>query len=176
MRSKIVKIFSLVVVIVMVATTSAHAYSLTGWYLYYKTAYFKWGDYIQTSGSTVRNAWEDAIDDWNDACSANFYYSSGAISELNSMHDDDDELLGWTYTYPNTDGSVAYFFGYLNAWSPYIGQTNVARSSANHELGHVLGLDELYSGRAIMNLHRDRTSIYLPQTDDLNGIAAIYGD
>lgn len=176
MRSKIIKVFSLIVVIVMATATSASAYSLAGWYLYYKTADFKWGNYIQMSGSTVRNAWEDAIDDWNDACSADFYYSSGAISELNSMHDDDAELVGWTDVLQSTSGSVAYFYGYLNAWFPDIGQTNVARSAANHELGHVLGLDELYSGRAIMNLRRDRTSIYLPQTDDLNGIAAIYGD
>lgn len=166
-----------VVVVWLTASLSVatQAYNLAGWQLSYKSAPYKWGDYLQTSGSTIRDAWEDAITDWDEACSAHFYHSDFAISELNSMHDDDDDLLGWTDVYaPN--GTVNYFYAYLNAWSSYIFQTNVARSSANHELGHVLGLDEMTSGIAIMNLNRNRATIYTPKTDDINGIRAIYGE
>jgi len=160
----------------MVTTISVSAYDLSGWHLYLKSASYSWGYLLQTSGSVIRDAWEDAINDWDDACSANFYYNSSSISELNSGYEDSDEMFGWINVTRNYDDSLAYFFAYINAGNVHIGETNVARSVANHELGHVLGLGDISSGRAIMNTGRNRRSIYTPQTDDLNGIAAIYGD
>ena len=58
----------------------------------------------------------------------------------------------------------------LNSGNTNIGITNVARSAAVHELGHPMGLYDLTSGTAIMNQNRDRTSIYVPQTDDVNNL------
>jgi hypothetical protein len=73
-----------------------------------------------------------------------------------------------------TNGHIYYFFGKLNAGNPDIINTNVARSTANHELGHLLGIADLNSGTAIMNVDRDRSSVYVPQTDDVNGVIATY--
>lgn len=53
--------------------------------------------------------------------------------------------------------------------------STVAKSTGVHELGHALGLDDKSSGTSIMNTERARTKITTPQTDDLNGIKAIYG-
>ena len=73
-----------------------------------------------------------------------------------------------------TNGHIYYFFGKLNAGNPDIINTNVARSTANHELGHLLGIADLNSGTAIMNVDRDHSSVYVPQTDDVNGVIATY--
>lgn len=161
--------------IIGIVTTLVNAYGTENWYLYGKTGSFKWGSNIQISGSTVRTAWETAIEDWDEACSAYFYYASLSESTLDSQHIDDSEHYGDMEVYAPS-GSVHYFHGYINAWNTNISRSNVARSTANHELGHVLGLADLRSGVAIMNQRRERTSIYVPQNDDLAGIEEIYGE
>lgn len=57
--------------------------------------------------------------------------------------------------------------------------TNKAVSVATHELGHVLGLGDLYgSYPSLMNGHTntryDNYGIYTPQQDDLDGINVLY--
>lgn len=110
MRDNVIKKgLALVVIITMFTTISVSAYSLTDWNLYLKTTSFAWGDRLQTSGSVIRDAWEDAIDDWDNACSAYFYYASGSRSVLNSGYEDSDELFGWVDVVHN-NGSVSHFF------------------------------------------------------------------
>jgi hypothetical protein len=41
-----------------------------------------------------------------------------------------------------------------------------------HELGHAIGLLDLSSGTAIMNVNRDRATLYTPQADDIIGAIA----
>lgn len=41
-----------------------------------------------------------------------------------------------------------------------------------HEFGHSFGLDDITSGIAIMNINRNRSSIYTAQQDDINGVKA----
>lgn len=57
--------------------------------------------------------------------------------------------------------------------------TNKAVSVATHELGHVLGLGDLYgSYQSLMNGYTstryDSYGIYTPQQDDLDGINVLY--
>ncbi|MFC4619539.1 matrixin family metalloprotease [Camelliibacillus cellulosilyticus] len=54
-----------------------------------------------------------------------------------------------------------------------ISTKNVARTAAGHELGHGIGLDQS-SSKAMMSSSRDRTKVYVPQTDDINGVNARY--
>ena len=69
---------------------------------------------------------------------------------------------------------VTSFTAKINAGNSNIPGTNVARSTANHEFGHVLGLNDVTSGTAVMNTSRDRTSIYIPKQDDKDGVSDIY--
>ena len=151
-----------------------YAYSTTSWKLSSKAASYTWGDRLQTSGSVIRNAWESADDDWYSASSVNFYYYSNSVNVLNSFYESSSSLYGRT-SISYSGGIVTSFTANVNAGNSNITQSNVARSTANHEFGHVLGLDDLTSGTAIMNVNRNRGSVYVPQTDDKNGIASIYG-
>lgn len=140
-----------------------------------ETAYptYSWGDNMGGS-SVIKSAWQSAVSDWKGKQSkVEFVYSSSSDSKLHSFHSTDKSLYGemrW-----NTDllGFVTKFNGYINNNATNITTTNVARSTANHELAHAMGLDHV-SGTSIMNSSRDRTKIYVPQIDDVNGINARY--
>lgn len=164
--------------VVPMLTQSASAYSLESFHLRSKSASFVWGDRISSPGTVIRNAWESAINDWASASSCNFYDSSNSANELNSFYETSSSLYGRTgLSYDITSEAIyiASFDAKINAGNSNISTRNVARSAANHEFGHLLGLNDLSSGTAIMNNNRDRTTIYIPQTDDINGVAAVYG-
>lgn len=50
--------------------------------------------------------------------------------------------------------------------------TNSRQSVCVHELGHAMGLDDQSDGTRIMNVNRDRSTIYAPKSDDKNGVNA----
>ena len=53
--------------------------------------------------------------------------------------------------------------------------STIARSAANHELGHLFWLDHCSVVIiAIMNITRDRTAVYVPKYDDIQGVEAVY--
>ena len=160
--------------IMITVTVPANAYSTHSWKLSSKSASYTWGSNLQVSGSVIRNSWESAIGDWYSASSVNFYYSSASPNVLNSIYESSSSLYGRT-TVSHSGGIVTSFKANINSGNSSISQTNVARSTANHEFGHVLGLDDLTSGTAIMNVNRNRKTVYVPKTDDKNGITAIYG-
>lgn len=164
----------LVCAIIAAFTVPAYAYSTHPWKLSSKAASYTWGDRLQSSGTVIRNAWESADDDWYNASSVNFYYYSDSVNVLNSFYESSSSLYG-RYTISHYGGIVTSFVARVNAGNSNIGQNNVARSTANHEFGHVLGIDDLTSGTAIMNVNRNRGTVYVPKTDDINGITAIYG-
>lgn len=158
--------------IITVFTIPAYAYSTHSWKLSSKAASYTWGANLQSSG-VIKNAWKTADDDWYSASSINFYYYPNSENVLNSFYESSSTLYGRT-SITQSGGIVKTFVAMLNAENGNIGKNNVARSTANHEFGHVLGIDDLTSGTAIMNVHRNRETVYVPQADDKNGIAAIY--
>lgn len=138
---------------------------------------YSWGDYMGGT-SVIKTGWQNAISDWNNAQSkVEFVYSSGSSSKLHSMHNLDKSLFGrMQYNY-DAFKFVTKFNGYINAYANYndqkISDTNVARSTGVHELGHAMGIDHV-SGTSIMNTSRNRKTLYKPQTDDINGVNARY--
>ncbi|WP_053784084.1 zinc metalloprotease [Paenibacillus xylanivorans] len=140
-----------------------------------ETAYpsYSWGDNMGGS-SVIKSAWQSAVSDWkNKQSKVEFVYSSSSDSKLHSYHSADKTLYGEMQWTSDLLKFVTKFNGYINNNANNITTTNVARSTANHELAHAMGLDHV-SGTSVMNSNRDRATIYLPQTDDVNGINARY--
>ena len=62
---------------------------------------------------------------------------------------------------------------YLNM-SRYLSTTE-RESVASHELGHVVAIRHSYESPAVMNVSRNRSGTYGPQSDDVCGVKARYG-
>ncbi len=107
-----------------------------------------------------------------------YYRSIGSVwTTYTAGYNSTPAFAARTYNYNLIDSRrtcAVSLYGYT-VGNSNITQTNVARSTANHEYGHVLGIDDLTSGTAIMNVNRNRKTIYVPKADDKNGITAIYG-
>lgn len=62
----------------------------------------------------------------------------------------------------------------INISNPNIKGTNVAKSTAVHEIGHSLGLNDVTSGTSIMNGNRNRKTIHTPQSIDKTRVKSLY--
>jgi len=152
----------------------AEAYVKEGWKLSSKSVTFKWGDKLTTSGSVIRTGWENATSSWKSASSFNFTVSSSSVNQLNSWYEYSSSYYGvMNTTYNSITKQVTKFEGLINAGNTNISKSNVAKSAGVHELGHAIGISH-NSGTSIMNSSRDRTTMHVPQTDDKNGVNAIY--
>lgn len=137
---------------------------------------YAWGDNLQSPGTVIRNGFINAVSDWGSVqTKVKYYYLSSSANKLDSYFISSSSDYGMTSTYYDPDTNyVGYFYARLNAGNPDMTKSNVARSVANHELGHPMGLrDNNFSG-AIMDQARNRTVIYTPQADDISGINYIY--
>lgn len=177
------RIKTLCIVSIVLSTVSfsgiSMAYNLAGWRFFKcstcstASPTYKWGDRLDSGESLLKTAWKEAISDWERVQSkVDFSYNSESNSVLNSWYESGSSILGRMTTY-RTLNYVSEFIGELNAGHPKITETNYARSTANHELGHAMGLDHTSNG-SIMDSNRDRSVVYTPQKDDINGINAIY--
>lgn len=171
---------SLVVAFVFGFAGSSLAYVYEG-YKFYKCSScsstypsYKWGDRLDNGNSVLKDAWRQAIVDWESRQSkVNFTYSSSNSGILNSYYESGSSYYGWMNVTYNSSKHVTSYYGKLNAGKSGITTTNVARSTANHELGHAMGIDHT-SNKSIMDTKRTRTVTYTPKTDDINGINNLY--
>lgn len=173
---KILSAFFILLGIICLSSTIqvAEAYVKEGWKLPSKSVTFKWDRTITIPGSVIRNGWEKAISSWKTASGFNFNAVSSSVNSLGSWYEYSSTYYGVTHIYRNTStGLITKFEGLVNAGNTNISKSNVAQSTGVHELGHVIGIAH-NNGVSIMNSNRDRTRIYTPQTDDKNGVNAIY--
>lgn len=96
------------------------------------------------------------------------------MNTLNSWFESSSTYYGRMKTSYNTSTKkVTKFAGDINAGNTNITKSNVAKSTGVHEFGHAIGIGH-NSGTSIMNSNRNRTTMHVPQTDDKNGVNAIY--
>lgn len=154
---------------------NVEAYSLQGYKLSSKQVSYMWGPNLVSKNNIYTRAFENAASSWNSASGFKFTRTHLGPNQFDIWYEKSSSLYGKCVTSYNINSKeVFYFKAKLNSGNPNITKSNVARSTACHELGHAMGLGDLSSKTAIMNTSRDRTKIYVPQTDDKNGIKAIY--
>lgn len=169
---KILTYFILMLCPILISHGQVYAYSYTGLKLCTFYADYRWGGSIIP---THKDAFELAIGDWNRVQSKKSFRqgSSNAPGVLDTYQTNEKELGVANIVYNKETKCVIAWASKINSFYPETHYLTAARSVGNHELGHVLGLDHT-NNPAIMNINRDRQSMYLPQTDDINGVNALY--
>lgn len=179
MRQKRFTIVTVLLIITIVSTTNVFAY------VRFNQGYYMAPNipirYYGTINTNYKAEFQDAIDSWNSSSDANIYFSS--TSENLIMQSDLVTTSPAEYCYRVggtclTQGSyIGYtkFEIYLNDYVMSSYSSSAIQSSCCHELGHALKLDHTYGNptESIMYTRRNRTQIYEPQQDDINGVNAI---
>ncbi|ANY70331.1 hypothetical protein BBD42_30415 [Paenibacillus sp. BIHB 4019] len=170
------------ILLALLFTSTAFAYTFTG-HKWPKSANNSYNVYVKyaTANTAYKAAFDSAAADWNSAQSKIKFnlsaLNTSTLSKVGTQNVDDPSMYGVCITYvsPGTT-STSYFTADINIGNPAVAnQSNTRRSAAGHELGHALGLGHTpLLVKAIMNSSRDRETIYTPQTDDKNGLNALY--
>ncbi|MGD0153730.1 MAG: matrixin family metalloprotease [Thermacetogeniaceae bacterium] len=177
MRRKLLTILlSVLIVLSMMPLQSASAYTLEGYTWEDPTPVTYWWDTTITS-ATSRACWQNGASAWNNATSrVSFSYNSNYEVYLGATNDDNISWDGITALYASGN-TITSADCYLNEYYTNGYSSAKRQSVSTHELGHVLGLGHS-NGARIMNPYTDSRwdtyGVNTPQTDDLNGINAMY--
>lgn len=149
------------------------AYKRTGWKLSSSTISYKWGASLKDG--VLKTGWKNGAASWKSKTSGgakmNFFYNSSSVNYLTRFTEADTNYYGKMLATTNSKKIVTKYEGFLNDRA--VKTSNVAQSTAVHELGHALGLDHT-GGTSIMNSSRNRNTMTTPQSDDIKGADSIY--
>ena len=134
---------------------------------------YSWDSTISWNIS-MKNAWNSARDAWGSSNGVTYYYMSNSGYKQGCMKEASSSLYGEITYAPNIWGDMMGYSAKINISNPNITKTNVAKSTAVHEIGHSLGLDDLTSGTSIMNGNRNRQTIHIPQSIDKSRVNSLY--
>lgn len=148
---------------------------------------YKWSSpsslsYYFGSGTSSYNqgVWNNAVSSWNATSTPVYFSHSEGVIELYQVNDAYTDADGNSTVYYNSSTHlITSSKSWVNSYYVYSYSSTKEQSVAAHELGHVLGLADLSSSAyALMNGYTgdryDSYGIYKPQSDDVNGVNAIY--
>ena len=130
-------------------------------------------------GYNTRTAFVYSMEQWN-ATSTPVNFQNSGNYDVYLFETNRDDVTWDGRTSASVQGSkFVKVYCYLNMYYTDDYGTNKRRSVAGHELGHVLGLDEMgYYDSVLMNQYTDRRydvyGVYTPQQDDIDGVNAMY--
>ncbi len=134
---------------------------------------YRW-DSSMSMDNSLQTAWNQARSSWTSSVGATYYYMSDSNYKQGLMKETSSTLYG-QINYPvNILEIMTSYLARVNIGNSKVYSTNVARSTATHELGHSWGLDDLTSGTSIMNGNRNRGSLYTPQSIDISRVKSLY--
>ena len=166
------KIYFILLVVISLISCTTIIYS------YLSTAYG-----YPTSIIAIKNACSDtytptfnaSLAAWNNATPiVELTESSESLNFITDGAYADSWVGCYTYSYNKKAGTTLFNIR-LNTSILDSKSSNYRQSVLVHELGHALSLaDNPPTSLSIMRYDRDRELIYVPQTDDINGVNAIY--
>lgn len=140
--------------------------------------------WMYTGVAADQTAYLNGKSTWNTATVIAFVSSGHVDTEevgLTSVNNNGVQWDGLTTTFFNGNGIITYATVRLNDFYTNGYTAGKRQSVAAHELGHTLGLGDVSGGAELMNGKTCGTSsrwcsffINAPETDDINGINAIY--
>lgn len=176
MQKRKIVLTLLVIAILFSICSSANAYTIGHPWRYSSgtlNVYYAWGSSMP-SDSVWKTAFSTAASDWTGTFTVLSYnYSSSAVNKLGVVSIAGGSY-GYAWTTSDSEGYIISFSAAGNTATTGSFTSTMRRSTAGHELGHGAGLGEGNVAQALMYQGRDRSKIYTPQTDDVQGINSLY--
>jgi hypothetical protein len=193
MKDRVLFIWIIALLLAVLLISPSFAYVLLGpsWPDARATFYVRW------DAGQYDTAFIQAMNKWNSRSNFSFSSTTSSFVDPCSSVSSPDYLNGYRFSSNNCSRgwgtgalAVAYYwysgsslldtdiiFNSNYSWGVHDGTTTSPydfKRVAVHELGHAFGLGHETTNTAIMNPYYSRT-IIAPQTDDINGLIAIYG-